>query len=84
MDLDLKGKTIIITGGSGGIGQGLVMEFAREGCNVLSASRDAATGQKLAQEAKQQGLHKTAAPRQRERKVLAGHGKHQAEHAEPP
>ena len=56
MDLDLKGKTIIITGGSGGIGQGLVMEFAREGCNVVSASRDAATGQKLAQEAKQQGL----------------------------
>lgn len=56
MDLELKGKTIIITGGSGGIGQGLVMEFAREGCNVVSASRDAATGQKLAEEAKHQGL----------------------------
>ena len=56
MDLGLKGKTVIITGGSGGIGQGLVLEFAREGCNVVSASRDEATGQKLAKEAKQQGL----------------------------
>ena len=54
MDLDLKGKTIIITGGSGGIGQGLVMEFAREGCNVLAkvlvehAERHAEAATKLA------------------------------------
>ena len=40
MDLGLAGKTAIITGGSGGIGRGLVLEFAREGCNVISASRD--------------------------------------------
>ena len=56
MDLGLKGKTVIITGGSGGIGQGLVLEFAREGCNVVSASRDAAVGGKLAREAERQGL----------------------------
>lgn len=56
MDLGLKGKTVVITGGSGGIGQGLVLEFAREGCNVVSASRDAATGEKLAQQAVEQGL----------------------------
>jgi len=40
MDLGLEGKVAIITGGSGGIGQGLVMEFAREGLNVISASRN--------------------------------------------
>ena len=56
MDLGLNDKTVIITGGSGGIGQGLVLEFAREGCNVVSASRDAATGEKLARQAAEQGL----------------------------
>ena len=56
MDLGLSGKTAIITGGSGGIGRGLVLEFAREGCNVVSASRDEATGRKLAEEARQMGL----------------------------
>lgn len=48
MDLGLGGRTVIITGGSGGIGHGLVMGFAREGANVVSASRDVATGEKLA------------------------------------
>jgi NAD(P)-dependent dehydrogenase (short-subunit alcohol dehydrogenase family) len=56
MDLGLKGKTAIITGGSGGIGRGLVLEFAREGLNVVSASRDEATGHKLAEEARKLGL----------------------------
>ncbi len=55
MDLGLEGKTAIVTGGSGGIGQGLVLEFAREGLNVVSASRDAATGEKLARKAKEMG-----------------------------
>jgi NAD(P)-dependent dehydrogenase (short-subunit alcohol dehydrogenase family) len=62
MDLGLKGKTAIITGGSGGIGRGLVLEFAREGLNVVSASRDEATGHKLAAEAKELGLAGTILP----------------------
>lgn len=56
MDLELAGKTAIVTGGSGGIGRGLVMEFAREGLNVVSASRDAATGAAMAAEAEEQGF----------------------------
>lgn len=56
MDLGLQGKTAFITGGSGGIGRGLVLEFAREGVNVISASRDKATGEALAKEAVAQGL----------------------------
>ncbi len=55
MELGLQGKTAIITGGSGGIGQGLVLGFAREGLNVVSASRDSATGQKLAGQAEKRG-----------------------------
>lgn len=55
MDLGLKGKTAIITGGSGGIGQGMVLAFAQEGINVFSASRDVKSGEKLAQEAEEKG-----------------------------
>jgi len=57
MDLGLEGKTAVITGGSGGIGQGLVMEFAREGLNVISASRNTAIGDELAKRAKAEGLN---------------------------
>jgi len=56
MDLELAGKIAIITGGSGGIGQGLVMEFVREGMNVISASRNTEKGEKLVQQAKEQGF----------------------------
>jgi len=56
MDLGVQGKTAIVTGGSGGIGRGLVLEFAREGINVISASRDDATGRKLEEEARRKNL----------------------------
>jgi len=56
MDLELEGKVAVVTGGSGGIGQGLVIEYAREGVNVVSASRDVETGKKLVEEALSQGL----------------------------
>lgn len=55
MDLGLQGKTAVVTGGSGGIGRGLVLEFAKEGLNVISASRDTKTGQSLVEEALAQG-----------------------------
>src|SRR5580698_6458313 len=54
MDLELAGKTVIVTGGSGGIGRGLVLEFARAGANVVSADIDA--GAHLADEAARQGI----------------------------
>jgi len=62
MDLGLKGKTVVITGGSGGIGQGLVVEFAREGANVVSASRDMKVGEKLAALAREQGFAGSVLP----------------------
>jgi 2-hydroxycyclohexanecarboxyl-CoA dehydrogenase len=40
MDLELAGKTVIVTGGSGAIGRGLVLAFLREGANVASADVD--------------------------------------------
>jgi NAD(P)-dependent dehydrogenase (short-subunit alcohol dehydrogenase family) len=48
MNLELAGKTVVVTGGSGGIGRGLVLEFAREGAHVVIATRDAKKGQEVA------------------------------------
>lgn len=41
MDLRLKGKTVLITGGSKGIGLACAKSFAAEGCNLHLVSRDA-------------------------------------------
>jgi NAD(P)-dependent dehydrogenase (short-subunit alcohol dehydrogenase family) len=56
VELGLAGKSAIVTGGSGVIGQGLVLEFAREGVNVISASRDMVKGAELMKQAEDLGL----------------------------
>ncbi len=40
MDLGLKGKTVLITGGSKGIGLACAMSFAAEGCALHLAARN--------------------------------------------
>src|SRR2546422_7947252 len=40
MDLGLKGKTVLITGGSKGIGLACAMAFAAEGCDLHLAARN--------------------------------------------
>jgi NAD(P)-dependent dehydrogenase (short-subunit alcohol dehydrogenase family) len=42
MDLQLKGRTALVTGGSRGIGFGVAQVLAAEGCNLHLASRSAA------------------------------------------
>ncbi|MGE3850029.1 MAG: SDR family NAD(P)-dependent oxidoreductase [Gammaproteobacteria bacterium] len=41
MDLGLKGKGVIVTGASRGIGRAIALEFAREGANVAICARGA-------------------------------------------
>lgn len=39
MDLNLKGKNVVITGGSKGIGRSIAIAFAEEGANVATCAR---------------------------------------------
>jgi NAD(P)-dependent dehydrogenase (short-subunit alcohol dehydrogenase family) len=58
MDLGLKGKSVLVTGGSKGIGFACAKAFAAEGCRVQLASRNA---EKLAQAARELGGAQTHA-----------------------
>lgn len=50
MDLQLRNKVFIVTGGAKGIGEGIVRLLAQEGATVAIIGRNAADNQKLADE----------------------------------
>ena len=39
MDLGIKNKRVLITGGSNGIGEELAYQFAKEGCKITLIAR---------------------------------------------
>ena len=55
MELGLKGKSVIVTGGGSNIGRAIVHAFAAEGCNIAIAEIDEAQGKKVAKEVAQMG-----------------------------
>ncbi len=52
---ELRGKTAIVTGGAGGIGTCIAMEYARAGANVVVASRNRENLEKVAADIKSLG-----------------------------
>lgn len=56
MELNLKGKTVVITGGATGIGKATAFEFMREGCNVAVCGRRQNVLDETQAEARQEGF----------------------------
>ena len=50
MNLDLKGKVVVITGPAKGMGRAVTLAFAREGAQLVLAGRDTAAIDEVAQE----------------------------------
>jgi NAD(P)-dependent dehydrogenase (short-subunit alcohol dehydrogenase family) len=69
----LEGKTAIITGGGFGIGKGIAQAFAKEGANLVLASRNAQRLNTAADELRSQGASVFSVPTDvgRERDVIA-------------
>ena len=60
MELNLKGKSVIVTGGGSNIGRAISLAFAREGAHVSIAEIDAAQGGKVVEEARKVGAASAA------------------------
>ena len=60
MDLNLKGKSVIVTGGGSNIGRAIGLAFAREGAHLTIAEIDSGQGEKAAAEARKQGAASAA------------------------
>ncbi len=55
MDLDLKGKSVVVTGGGSNIGRGIVLAFAAEGANITIGDIDIEQAKKTSDFAMQLG-----------------------------
>ncbi len=56
----LDGKTAIITGGAGGLGRSMVLQYAEAGANVVIASRNLEACEEMAKQVKTGGGHALA------------------------
>lgn len=57
MNLGLKEKTVVVTGGSKGIGRSIALAFAEEGANVATCARNEELLNKVGDEIRSKGVH---------------------------
>ncbi len=55
MDLELKGKSVIVTGGASNIGRAITLGFATEGANVTIGELDTEQGERVVEAARRAG-----------------------------
>jgi hypothetical protein len=60
--MDLKGKTVVITGASSGIGRAVALEMARRGANVVLAARRADRLEEVAADCRKLGVSAQPVP----------------------
>jgi 2-hydroxycyclohexanecarboxyl-CoA dehydrogenase len=63
MDLNLQGRSVIVTGGGSNIGRAIALTFAREGADLVVADLDLPQAEKVAGEARQLGARSALAVR---------------------
>ena len=63
MELNLAGKSVVVTGGGSNIGRAITLAFARERCHVTIAEIDEGQGKKVAAEAGSAGAASAAVVR---------------------
>jgi len=56
MDLNLKGRTVLVTGASRGIGESIARVMAEEGCNLILTATNAEKLQQVAGDIKQRNI----------------------------
>jgi NAD(P)-dependent dehydrogenase (short-subunit alcohol dehydrogenase family) len=56
VNLDLAGKSVVVTGGSRGIGRQIALTFAEEGANVVICSRARPHVEAVAEEIRSKGV----------------------------
>ena len=72
MDLNLKNKTVIVTGAASNIGRGIALAFSAEGAKVAIADLNVDGAQKVAEECRKAGAPNAIAIRIGQRVHLAG------------